>query len=81
MAKKKIDWVSALLKALGKEGDMETAVYEISDNGGYFTLGIGLCLLSFTEYYWAAVVLCISAIMFVYKWHIHNKMYPVKKKK
>jgi hypothetical protein len=81
MAKKKKDWVSSILKAIGKEGDTETAIYEIADNGGYFTLGMGLTLLSFLSYYWAAVVLLISAVMFVYKWHLHNKLYPVKKRK
>ena len=78
---KKNDWVSKLLKALGKESDAETALYEIADNGGYLTLGMGLVLLSYASYYWAVVVLAFSAMLFVYKWHVHNKLYPLKKKK
>ena len=81
MAKKKKDWVGTLLKALGKEGTSEEAIYELADNGGYLTLGMGLVLLSKLDYYWGTIILCFSAIMFVYKWHVHNKLYPVKKKK
>ncbi|MBR9678637.1 MAG: hypothetical protein GON13_00020 [Nanoarchaeota archaeon] len=81
MAKQKNKWIGTLLKALGKEGNTKEALYEIADNGGYLTLGIGLALLSKLEYYWATTILCISAIMFVYKWHVHNKIYPIKKKK
>ncbi len=81
MAKKKKDWVSVILKSFGKEGTTEEAIYELSDNGGYFTLGLGVASLIYLDYYWATVILAISAIFFVYKWHIHNKIYPTKKRK
>ena len=79
--KKKKDWVKIFLNALGKEGDTETALYEIADNIGYLTLGVGLTLLAKLDYYWAAIALSVSTILFVYKWHIHNKLYPVKRKR